>query len=636
MIAIELVRRFRGGDPIAGAQALASLVALGEAGETALFSEAIRLPNVQARRRWLRYVASRPERIAQRLLERVREPESFQDQYAAADLFAGFTPGARDPLRSALTADFANGTPSIVDRFDYWRVAATIAAWGAAGGDADTVWQLVSRDPYAWEKLRVHAFRAACAAAARGGPNHLRALTHFVMHEWTDGGLATIAASPDERLGNDAIDAGELWLQAYQVFALWRNGEVVDHILAAWSEHDHWRVRAFGAQILAAIGFRRAVQPVLDWLRREPVIQVRHLLIGALGHSDTVVGADALLQLAGDRSVATDPSTIERLHGELAVVGWRARDKAATQKLLLEIADDEGIAATEALISLARCGIRASQLDDAIVSPDDTYRRLHAAIAFGYLGDRSMVDDLLRMRAETTDRLELVYLMAALAILDHPGAADDLGALLADATTAAQLDGRMDLYFMKRSLQHAVIAAFSAGGTVAQPVVAAWRAELDPLKVQPRSVVAPPAQGSPSVAPMLDVFISHASEDKDSIARPLRDALIAVGLTVWFDETRLTLGDSLRRSIDDGLAHCRFGVVILSPNFFAKEWPQRELDGLDARELASGRKAILPIWHNIELADVARYSPRLADRVAVRSSRGIAAVVEEIRRALAP
>ncbi|MGD9850425.1 MAG: toll/interleukin-1 receptor domain-containing protein [Nitrospirales bacterium] len=131
-----------------------------------------------------------------------------------------------------------------------------------------------------------------------------------------------------------------------------------------------------------------------------------------------------------------------------------------------------------------------------------------------------------------------------------------------------------------------------------------------------------------------DVFISHASEDKDSIARPLYTALVAKGISVWFDEATLELGDSLRQKIDDGLARCRYGIVILSPRFLAKEWPQRELDGLVARETASGEKAILPVWHEIEAQDLRKYSPTLADRLAVRSTEGVSVIVEKILRVL--
>ncbi len=72
-----------------------------------------------------------------------------------------------------------------------------------------------------------------------------------------------------------------------------------------------------------------------------------------------------------------------------------------------------------------------------------------------------------------------------------------------------------------------------------------------------------------------DVFISHASEDKDSFVRPLATALKTKGLSVWYDETTLKLGDSLRRSIDSGLAQSRFGIVVLSHVFFQKEWPPK-------------------------------------------------------------
>jgi len=134
---------------------------------------------------------------------------------------------------------------------------------------------------------------------------------------------------------------------------------------------------------------------------------------------------------------------------------------------------------------------------------------------------------------------------------------------------------------------------------------------------------------------MWDVFISHAWEDKEDIARPLAEALRRKGLRVWYDEFTLTLGDSLRRSIDHGLANSRYGVVILSPNFFAKEWSQKELDGLAAREV-SGEKVILPVWHNITADQVRKYSPTLADRVAALSERGLEHVVEELLRVIKP
>jgi hypothetical protein len=147
---------------------------------------------------------------------------------------------------------------------------------------------------------------------------------------------------------------------------------------------------------------------------------------------------------------------------------------------------------------------------------------------------------------------------------------------------------------------------------------------------RPRMGATPSATGR-----QWDVFVSYAGEDRDAIARPLAEALRAKGLRVWFDKFELTLGDRLRRKIDEGLANCRFGVVVLSPAFFSKHWPQTELDGLAQREV-DGEKVILPVWHEIDHDGVARHSPTLADRVAARSSDGIDRVVASITEVTGP
>lgn len=115
-----------------------------------------------------------------------------------------------------------------------------------------------------------------------------------------------------------------------------------------------------------------------------------------------------------------------------------------------------------------------------------------------------------------------------------------------------------------------------------------------------------------------DVFISHASEDKDSFVRPLAVALRQLGELVWYDEFTLHLGDSLSQSIDRGLTEARFGLVVISPHFISKPWPQRELSGLVSREIAEGR-LIIPVWHKVTRQQVLDFSPTLADKVALRS-----------------
>lgn len=132
-----------------------------------------------------------------------------------------------------------------------------------------------------------------------------------------------------------------------------------------------------------------------------------------------------------------------------------------------------------------------------------------------------------------------------------------------------------------------------------------------------------------------DVFISYASEDRETVARPLALALADLGLSVWYDEFQLELGDSLRASIDSGLAQSRFGVVVLSDSFFQKHYPQRELNGLAQREV-EGDKVILPIWKDVQASDVRRFSPPLADRLAANWSDGLDRVAFAILKIVRP
>lgn len=116
-----------------------------------------------------------------------------------------------------------------------------------------------------------------------------------------------------------------------------------------------------------------------------------------------------------------------------------------------------------------------------------------------------------------------------------------------------------------------------------------------------------------------DVFVSHASEDKAGFVRPFVEALVEKGLSIWYDESTLQIGDSLRRAIENGLRSSTYGIVVLSEAFFNKEWPQRELDGLFAREV-NGEKVILPIWHKISKNEVMSYSPIIADMLAINTT----------------
>lgn len=132
-----------------------------------------------------------------------------------------------------------------------------------------------------------------------------------------------------------------------------------------------------------------------------------------------------------------------------------------------------------------------------------------------------------------------------------------------------------------------------------------------------------------------DVFISHASEDKSTVVRDLAHALRSRRFAVWYDEFSLSIGGGLRQSIDEGLLQSRFGIVVLSKAFFAKQWTQWELDGLVQRHVAENN-VILPVWHEISKNEIAAYSPSLANIVAANTASGIDEIVNKLAAVLRP
>jgi len=121
-------------------------------------------------------------------------------------------------------------------------------------------------------------------------------------------------------------------------------------------------------------------------------------------------------------------------------------------------------------------------------------------------------------------------------------------------------------------------------------------------------------------------FVSHASEDKPMV-KNLVDTLIRYGVDAWYDDYEIDLGESIRDKINEGLRRSKYGLVILSPNFFAKDWPKQELAAL-AIILRKG--SLIPVFHNVTPRDVATYDPLLAD------IKGITVPPGDIRQAVVP
>lgn len=87
------------------------------------------------------------------------------------------------------------------------------------------------------------------------------------------------------------------------------------------------------------------------------------------------------------------------------------------------------------------------------------------------------------------------------------------------------------------------------------------------------------------------VFLSHSSKDKDVVKR-LRDELIKHNVKVWFDETNILAGDSIRNEIDKGISKSDFCLFIVSDNSVTSDWTKYEVNQfLNAFD----KKKIIPI-----------------------------------------
>jgi hypothetical protein len=126
-----------------------------------------------------------------------------------------------------------------------------------------------------------------------------------------------------------------------------------------------------------------------------------------------------------------------------------------------------------------------------------------------------------------------------------------------------------------------------------------------------------------------DAFISHAVEDKIPIANELCAKLEKAGLKIWYSGKELGVGDSIEKTIEKGLNRSRYGIVIFSPTYLAKNWTIREFYTLLAKEIQE-HKVILPVLYNVTLDDLKNKDLVMADRFAVNSDRGLDFVVQKL------
>lgn len=132
-----------------------------------------------------------------------------------------------------------------------------------------------------------------------------------------------------------------------------------------------------------------------------------------------------------------------------------------------------------------------------------------------------------------------------------------------------------------------------------------------------------------------DVFISHASEDKEDFVRPLAKDLQKHGVRVWYDEFELKVGNSLIDSINKGMQESNYGIIVCSPSFFEKNWTDYEFKSLLTQQI-NYRRCILPIWHNVDVDFIRKKSPYLLDIKALSTNMEWNLLVDSILEIVRP
>ncbi|MBR0466997.1 MAG: toll/interleukin-1 receptor domain-containing protein [Clostridia bacterium] len=120
---------------------------------------------------------------------------------------------------------------------------------------------------------------------------------------------------------------------------------------------------------------------------------------------------------------------------------------------------------------------------------------------------------------------------------------------------------------------------------------------------------------------MYDVFISHANADKIEYVDKLKQSLDRLKIKVFYDKDTIGWGDNMKNKILEGVQKAEFAIIVISENYFGREWTEKELNEFLNRQNASGQKIILPIVHNITIKQLQDKYPAIANIQALDSSK---------------
>ncbi len=122
-----------------------------------------------------------------------------------------------------------------------------------------------------------------------------------------------------------------------------------------------------------------------------------------------------------------------------------------------------------------------------------------------------------------------------------------------------------------------------------------------------------PAKSISNYHKQYDVFISHANKDKSDYVDLLNMKINHLGIKVFYDTDILSWGDNWKKVILDGTANSEFAIIVISKNFFGREWTEKELNEFLNQQNESGQKIVLPLLHEISLDELKEHYPQLGD-----------------------
>ena len=132
---------------------------------------------------------------------------------------------------------------------------------------------------------------------------------------------------------------------------------------------------------------------------------------------------------------------------------------------------------------------------------------------------------------------------------------------------------------------------------------------------------------------MYDVFICHASEDKEEVAIPLYPSLQARKINSFIDCFSIGWGDSLVSKINTALQKSKYVIAIISEDSIKKSWPMKELNAVLSGEIRSGHTKLLPLIVGNE-AELLRQLPLVEDKLFIKFEGDFEKITDNVERLL--